>query len=117
MDDKALIRIKSLLKQINLVLSDTKDIDLTEYTIKSQLVRATCFSISQIGEQMIRLQEKIGDKYPDVPWLGARSMRNMIVHDYDKVDLQQVSKTIKNDLPQLEEVFLKIEKDYEKKTA
>lgn len=59
MDDKALIRINSLLKHIDTVLSDMENVGLQDFESNALLFRATCFSISQIGEQMTRIQEKI----------------------------------------------------------
>ena len=113
MDDKALIRIDSLLRHIDMVLSDIKDVSLDGFESNDLLFRATCFSITQIGEQMIRLQEKIGQKYPKIPWAVARKMRNFIVHDYDNVIPEIVYSTAKEDLPSLKESFLLIKKDYD----
>lgn len=97
-----------------MVLSDMKDVSLDGFESNDLLFRATCFSIAQIGEQMIRLQDKIGQKYPEIPWAVARKMRNFIVHDYDDVIPEIVYSTAKEDLPSLKESFLLIKKDYEK---
>ena len=117
MDNKALLRINSLLRHIDLVLSDMKEVDFTHFEESDVLYRATCFSISQIGEQMARLQDKIGDKYPDLPWVLSRRMRNFIVHDYDNVKPEVVYSTATEDLPLLKEEFSKIKKDFEKNAA
>ena len=117
MDDKVLLRLDSLLRHIELVLKDTKGINILNLDEDSLLYRATCFSISQIGEKMVQLEKKIGDKYPDLPWMYSRTMRNFIVHDYDNVDKKMVSSTVTIDLPLLKESFLEIRKDYEKKTV
>ena len=82
-----------------------------------QLRKATCFSVSQIGEQMVQLEKKIGNEYPQIPWLYARTMRNFLVHDYDHVDIEVVKTTIDFDLPSLKESFLKVKKDYDEKDA
>lgn len=113
MDKKVLIRVNSLLKHIDLVLRDTVGVDISSLKESDILFRATCFSISQIGEQMVNLEKKIGKEYPQIPWLYARTMRNFIVHDYDHVDPKTVSTTISNDLPMLRESFLLVKKDYE----
>ena len=91
MDDKILFRIDSILKHIELVLNDTQGIDLLNLDKNSILFRATCFSVSQIGEQMVQLEKKIGEKYPQLPWMYSRTMRNFIVHDYSNVDKELVS--------------------------
>lgn len=114
MDDKILFRVNSLLKQIDFILNDTKDVNLSSLDENSVLLRATCFSIAQIGEKMVQLEKKIGDKYPDLPWVYARNMRNIIVHDYEKIDIEQVRSTVIIDIPLLKDSFLQIKKDYEK---
>ena len=117
MDKKVLVRINSLLKHIDLVLRDTEKVDVSNLKESDVLFRATCFSISQIGEQMVQLEKKIGNEYPQIPWLYARTMRNFLVHDYDHVDIEVVKTTIDFDLPSLKESFLIVKKDYDEKDA
>ena len=107
MDKKVLVRINSLLKHIDLVLRDTEKVDVSNLKESDVLFRATCFSISQIGEQMVQLEKKIGNEYPQIPWL----------YDYDHVDIEVVKTTIDFDLPSLKESFLKVKKDYDEKDA
>lgn len=48
-----------------------------------------------------------------MPWVGARRMRNVIVHDYGNADVEQVYSTIHNDLPSLKVSFITIKNDIE----
>ena len=114
MDKLVLYRINSLLEHINLVLSDTNGLSLEDISGNSILFRATCFSVAQIGEMMIQLQNKISNQYPDLPWYAARKMRNVIVHDYGGTNIDDVYSTIKNDLPTLKADFQKIKAEIEK---
>ena len=111
MDNLLIYRIDSLLEHIDLVLSDTNGLCAKDIKKSSMLLRATCFSISQIGEMMIQLERSLGDKYPDLPWFDARTMRNVIVHDYGGTDIEQVYSTIHNDLPGLKTAFIAIKND------
>ena len=104
-------RIDFLLKHINLIENDLNTKSLEDFRQHDLLVRATSFSLVQIGEQMNRLEEDLREKYPDVPWSDARSMRNIIVHVYSKVDADQVYKTAKTDLGTLKTAFTKIKED------
>ena len=113
MDKKVTMRIDSLLKHIDLVLTDSKGADIGSLNDDSVLLRAVCFSVAQIGEQMITLEKKIGSLYPNLPWHGARVMRNFLIHEYQHVDASYVASTIENDLPQLKEAFINIRKDFE----
>ena len=105
--DKELLalRISVLLNHIEEILKDTDNMTLDDLKGQSVLLRATCFSIGQIGEQMINMESDLKDKYPDLPWKRARGMRNLIVHEYQRIDSEMVYSTIKNDLPPLKEAF------------
>ena len=112
MDKNLLIyRIDSLLEHIDLVLEDTKGLTVSQIKDSSLLVRATCFSISQIGEIMNHLEKDLSLKYKSIPWVGARRMRNVIVHDYGSADILQIYSTICDDLPTLKLSLIEIKKD------
>ena len=111
MDEITLLRIDSLLKHVDQVLNDTNGVTLEELRRSNLLLRATCFSIAQIGETMNQLAKTLGEKYWNLPWSGARKMRNIIVHDYGNADVEQVYSTIVEDLPNLKTAFLAIKND------
>ena len=112
MNEIDILRIKTLLNHIDTVLSDTKDISASELFKNDLLLRATSFSIVQIGEMMIQLQRHLNDEYPDLPWAQARRMRNIIVHDYGNIDIELVYDTIRNDLPVLKNELIKIQNKF-----
>ena len=112
MDKELLIcRIDSLLEHIDLVFNDTNGLTIEEIEKSNLLLRATCFSVAQIGEMMNQLEKALSQKYDQLPWLSARKMRNIIVHDYGGTDIEQVYSTIREDLPDLKTAFLTIKND------
>ena len=54
---------------------------------------------------MNQLEKALAEKYWNLPWMPARKMRNIIVHDYGGTDVEQVYSTIHNDLPFLKTNF------------
>lgn len=100
-DNKLEIRVTSLLNHILYIQNDLNDVPFEEFKNSSLLQRATCFSIVQVGEIMSKLEPILKDKYPDLPWIYARRMRNFIVHDYDNIDTLEVYKTATIDLEEL----------------
>ena len=111
MDKKLPLRINSLLEHINKVLNSTKDVTIDDFKNSDLLLRTTAFSIMQIGEQMNKLEKLLKDKYPNLPWDSARATRNVIVHDYDSIDIDMLFSTVKIDLPILKEAFEEVKKD------
>jgi uncharacterized protein with HEPN domain len=61
-----------------------------------------------IGEASRRLSEEIKAAYPEVPWRKMIGMRNIIIHEYDDVDMNVVWETAKDWLPELIEALEKI---------
>ncbi|MHB9126572.1 MAG: HepT-like ribonuclease domain-containing protein [Armatimonadota bacterium] len=57
--------------------------------------------IQIIGEAAGRISEELRAAYSLVPWQDIVAMRNVIVHHYFGVDLDQIWDAITNDLPAL----------------
>jgi uncharacterized protein with HEPN domain len=54
-----------------------------------------------IGEAARRISEKTKSAYQNLPWYEMVGMRNVMIHDYDDVDMVIVWETVQNDLPPL----------------
>lgn len=55
------------------------------------------------------------DKYPEVSWKNAVGLRNILVHDYVRVDYEVLWETAMNDLPVLKKQIQKILEDISEK--
>ena len=112
-EDKNLIilRIDTIIKHIDTVTSDLSEMSLKEFGKSDLLVRATCFSVSQIGEHMTKIEKYLKPDYDYMPWDEARKLRNLIVHVYNKVEYEPIYNTVKNDLGELKDNFIKIKSD------
>lgn len=56
-----------------------------------------------IGEASSSISKKLTNKYSKVPWAEIIAFRNILVHEYFRVDLQAVWKIVVRDLPDLKE--------------
>lgn len=54
-----------------------------------------------IGEAARRLSPEAKNLFPEIPWKLVTAMRNILIHDYDDVDLDVVWDTIQRDVPPL----------------
>jgi uncharacterized protein with HEPN domain len=59
------------------------------------------YHIQLIGEAAARLGKAFHESHPGIPWAQIVAMRNVLVHEYFGVDLQEVWKTAERDLPAL----------------
>jgi uncharacterized protein with HEPN domain len=91
-----LSEIKQAIGTISELVSDPKDLE-------SDVVQAAVFwNITVIGEAVRSLPDEIKDRETEVPWTAIVGMRNVLVHAYLGIELNQVWRTITNDLPVLE---------------
>jgi uncharacterized protein with HEPN domain len=62
-----------------------------------------------IGEAAVKISDDFQEQHPDIPWPKIIGMRNILVHDYFRIDINAVWAVVENDIPQLEqqiELFL-----------
>ena len=65
------------------------------------LFYATVKNIEIIGEAAYHLTKAFCKEHPETPWTSVMRMRNILVHDYYKIRLNEVWKVIKEDLQPL----------------
>ena len=54
--------------------------------------------IQIIGEAAARLTPALRERYQDIPWADIISMRNVLVHHYFGLDLEEIWDTITTDI-------------------
>jgi len=59
------------------------------------------YHLTLIGEAATRLSPALRGYHPEVPWPGLISMRNVLVHGYFSVDLDEVWATVERRVPSL----------------
>lgn len=59
------------------------------------------YHIQIIGEAAGKLSEPVRKNHPEIPWPQIITMRNVLVHDYFGLDLQEVWMVVERDIPDL----------------
>lgn len=57
--------------------------------------------LAVIGEAAARLSLTLRESHPEVPWSGTIGMRNVLVHGYFTIDLDEVWGTVEQGVPAL----------------
>ena len=58
-------------------------------------------ALEVIGEAARRLSQESKNAIPEIPWPKLIGMRNILIHQYDNVDLDLVYDTVRNFIPPL----------------
>lgn len=62
-------------------------------------------NLEVIGEATKNLSSELREANPGVPWRQIAGMRDVLIHDYLKVNLTRVWRTVEWDLPPLQAVL------------
>ena len=73
---------------------------------KDRLYLESIRNLEVIGEATKNLSEDLRDANPSIPWRQIAGMRDVLIHDYLKVNLNRVWRTVETDLPPLDTVAL-----------
>ena len=57
---------------------------------------AVALCLLQIGELTNKLSEEFRAEHPEIPWRAIRGMRNIVAHEYGKIDEETVWETAEN---------------------
>ena len=64
---------------------------------------AAALCVLQIGELTTHLTEDFKQTYTGIPWTQIKALRNLIAHNYGKIDDESLWETITSDIPKLKE--------------
>jgi uncharacterized protein with HEPN domain len=72
-----------------------------EFDRDTQCQDAVIRRLEIIGEAARRISNETRARLPSLPWSAMINMRNLMIHEYDHVDLAVVWDTVQNHLPTL----------------
>ncbi len=86
-------------EEIATYLIDTDELSFLADSLKQS---AVAFQLSILGEAIANISDKFKQKYPDVEWSAARSLRNIIAHRYFAINWTIIWETAVRDVPVLQ---------------
>ncbi len=92
-------RVHDILQAIERIDRYVADLDEASFLGNELIGDAVIRNLQIVGEAAASVPEAIRQLHPEVDWHRMRGMRNLIVHEYYRVDLEIVWTTVQEDLP------------------
>lgn len=99
--DKA--RLEHMLGAIDDACEFLHSASINDLTNNKMLRYAVTHSIQIIGEAAYMTTKEFKSSHPEVEWRLIEGMRHVLVHDYYRVEIPELWKVVKEDLPSLRE--------------
>jgi uncharacterized protein with HEPN domain len=104
--------LRDIVGYVRKIKKHVSQIKKEEFDEESVVYDAVSMMFLQIGESVTKLEsapEQIVSKFPDlVPWYDLKGLRNIMAHDYAKVDPEMLWGFMESDIDALEQGVLQI---------
>lgn len=83
--ERDIVLLKEVLDLIDLTMEHVPP-DIEQFFADVNARDATALRLQAIGEHMRSLSNDFREQHPELPWLQAIAMRNVIAHEYGNLD-------------------------------
>jgi uncharacterized protein with HEPN domain len=104
-------RLRHIGEAIQRIEQYTAGISFEQFVSDPKTFDAVVRNLIIIGEAARQIPPEIETAFPDLPWFEMRALRNFLTHEYDRVEVNIIWDTIRNDLPPLVPLLEKVLQD------
>ena len=94
-------RVEDILEAIRNGQVYVEGMTFAQFSVDRKTIRAVAYEIGIIGEAASRIPAEVRTRYPNVPWEKMQAIRNVLVHEYFRLDVAINWQTMTQNLPPL----------------
>ncbi|HEY9162026.1 MAG TPA: DUF86 domain-containing protein [Desulfomonilia bacterium] len=98
---RELAHLLDILTMANDAISFTSGMNKEAFSKDRKTQYAVIRCLEVIGEAAKRIPDDFRNAHPEVPWKQLTEMRDILIHSYDKVNVDIVWETVEKDLPDI----------------
>ncbi len=102
------LRVQDILRAINSIQQCTNGMTRADFEANETVIQAVLYNLIVIGEAAVNIPTDIQERLPELPWRLMSDMRNLIAHEYFRVDSEIIWDTVQNNIPRLIEPLQKL---------
>ena len=100
--------LQDILETIDYLESFTDGVTLEAFEANPEKLFAVVKAIEIIGEAVKKIPDEIRQQHPEIPWKDIAGMRDILVHQYWRIDAKVVWSTVQSGMPILKKVISSI---------
>jgi uncharacterized protein with HEPN domain len=89
-----------------LILQFAQELSREQLEADLRTQSAILYQIAVMGEATKRLSREFRSLHPEIPWDDMAGMRDVITHQYDRLDLDIVWQVVQRNIPELLDLLL-----------
>jgi len=95
------ILLREIHEAIRLIREYTAGVSFEAFSDDAEKQDAVIRRLEIIGEAVKNLPQDLRTKYPNIPWREIAGARDVLIHEYFRVDLVLAWEMVQDDLPKL----------------
>ncbi len=105
------VYIEDVLDSVAKIEQYTQVIDEQDFLADTQVQDAVLRRLEIMGEAVKNIPPTFRDRYPDIPWKKIAGLRDVLIHEYFGVNMRRAWKVAKQDIFELKQKLLQVQKD------
>ncbi len=102
--ERLIERLEIIIDQVTTIEEEVAGVSFREFAANRSLKDLTAFRVQTIGENCHRLGDDVKARHPDLPWDDIYGMRNIIAHDYGRINPATVWNVARDHLGQVRQM-------------